>query len=1128
MNTPRETISLAVLEQAVTETDPAAILVPQRILRRVIKQHAHLPGMGLHVPHRKVYVLHREALLAIADRSELELSPERQLPEKVIVLARPAAERLSLLTPGEALTYVWRLLFHGRIHLLLDEQIAQGKLTPLQIRHRICEIGRTPFEEVRTVLRAEDLLLPPQDESSVYCEFVAVYLELRYFANPLLPAYFPGLEEAPRIDQILARDVPAAELFAATRPAGAPVHPDHTILPDDLAASTSSPAQRPRPGFWQRVFRQGMAAVVRIPLLGDLVRSVVQKSRAVVSERGQASRARRFPSLTNAPQLANRLQAAVGFSDSERGDWQPALQRLIDAAGDRGWTLALRLLYELQNVCLDHERGVYALDLLGWVRSGFKQSIKRPLPGQREVMIVKHLRAAIARLPAVPMESKDRQQLSALLRSAEFRAQSNLRAYFGPSLLAAFDAVQLVPHNLPEQIARDKLIDELLDTIVERGYLTMGDLRDGISRNSLKLPDVTQLRELRYGDQLLQIDRLLRSQMVGVYRCGEMYLRLPQKLSSLAFGTPPGRFLTQYVAIPFGGAYVLLEFIQHLVNALRGPHEAVPDHASALPIDLPTLPPTPEDTPVHLTALPLVLLLGLFLLGLLHHTGFRLLCLEVLLVVGRGLRKICYEIPVSLLKKPWVQAIVHSWPFQLLQNYLLKPALLTVPLVAMLSLAQRRVPTVETAGGIFIALNLVLNSRLGRTVDEVITDWIATTWHRFRIHVLAALVRGIMELFRGILDAIERFLYTVDEWLRFRTGEGRLATAIKAVLAMIWSVVNYVIRFFVTLLIEPQINPIKHFPVVTVSHKVILPTLPLLIGVLAPLVGEKMATPLATAIVFLTPGIFGFLVWELKENWRLYAANRPANLRPVRVGHHGETMLQLMRPGFRSGTLPKLFARLRRAGRRAYWTDNWRASQRQIHGLHAVEELVRQFVERELAALLEASGGWGRAEITAGEIELATNAVKVELYSPDHGEDSLWLSFEEHAGWLVAGIEHRGWLDKLSAESRTAFENALAGFYQMAGVDLIREEIELALSPADADYSITDEGLVSWRSGETNRHLLCDLHDGAITELWDPVRDMNRRVWPVDPKRLLYSNRPISWTRWVETWQHEKPHQISV
>ena len=35
--------------------------------------------------------------------------------------------------------------------------------------------------------------------------------------------------------------------------------------------------------------------------------------------------------------------------------------------------------------------------------------------------------------------------------------------------------------------------------------------------------------------------------------------------------------------------------------------------------------------------------------------------------------------------------------------------------------------------------------------------------------------------------------------------------------------------------------------------------------------------------MILAGGLFGFLAWELKENWRLYARNRPRTLRPALV-----------------------------------------------------------------------------------------------------------------------------------------------------------------------------------------------------------------------------------------------------
>ena len=65
----------------------------------------------------------------------------------------------------------------------------------------------------------------------------------------------------------------------------------------------------------------------------------------------------------------------------------------------------------------------------------------------------------------------------------------------------------------------------------------MADLRDAISNNDLKLPDITDLGELVQGDRLLQTDRAFSEMLDGVYRRGTVYQRWPQVLSSLAFGT---------------------------------------------------------------------------------------------------------------------------------------------------------------------------------------------------------------------------------------------------------------------------------------------------------------------------------------------------------------------------------------------------------------------------------------------------------------------------------------------------------------------------------------------------------------------------------------------------------------
>ena len=68
------------------------------------------------------------------------------------------------------------------------------------------------------------------------------------------------------------------------------------------------------------------------------------------------------------------------------------------------------------------------------------------------------------------------------------------------------------------------------------------------------------------GDALLRADRRLAVALDGVYHRGEFYLRWMQRFSLLAFGTRTGRFLTRYLAMPFGGAYLVLAGLEHLVD----------------------------------------------------------------------------------------------------------------------------------------------------------------------------------------------------------------------------------------------------------------------------------------------------------------------------------------------------------------------------------------------------------------------------------------------------------------------------------------------------------------------------------------------------------------------------------
>jgi hypothetical protein len=300
------------------------------------------------------------------------------------------------------------------------------------------------------------------------------------------------------------------------------------------------------------------------------------------------------------------------------------------------------------------------------------------------------------------------------------------------------------------------------------------------------------------------------------------------------------------------------------------------------------------------------------------------------------------------------------------------------------------------------------------------------------MRVFAAVVQAVLEWFQGLVVALERVVYAVDQFLRFRAGDNRAMQGVKMLGGVGWFFVSYVVVFVFTLLVEPQINPIKHFPVVTVSHKVILPFGKVVVDQIKPYIGTAQANTLVWTTIWLVPGVFGFLVWELKENWRLYAANRPPKLKPVTIGHHGETMTRLLRPGFHSGTVPKAFAALRREARHAERATRKRAMRKQAV-LHDIAEAVERFVERELVFLLQEIGFVGAEQMKVGSVRVATNRIDVELRRGDKPHSPAMLSWEDDGRLLHGSVSREGWLTSLSPLDRGVLIAALSGLFQRRG-----------------------------------------------------------------------------------------------
>src|SRR5487761_1366597 len=443
-------LTVSELEQAIAAVDPAALLAPPRILRRVIKQDRQISGIGLKVPHRKAYLIEKGRLLKIVDRDEIGLSVDTDLADTVILLARPDAEYLSTLTSGEALVKYWRLLFHARVHQALDRQVADGTLDAAAVRRRIVSLGAAEFEEVRAVLRQEDLLLPPIDELGVYIEFVAVFLELRFFAPPLIRRYFPALGQVDQISELVETDLDAAALWDQTRPAGAPMpvqvaDDGDADFPDDSeAAELTVMEARPSEGASRRLNRRADRAAA----VGNTVRAAILRTRAARYVRPSLANRVRAAAREDMQRLTDRLRTALELGEKDTWRWSQVLTALLSRSVHGFWTREGRTLYDLQKVCVDFEREVYTLDLVEWVLARGRAPIKRHLPGQRELLMSKHLRGALRRAAKARIEDRQRRRLVYLLQSAVAGAERRLRQRFRPVIAAALAEVGLRPANV--------------------------------------------------------------------------------------------------------------------------------------------------------------------------------------------------------------------------------------------------------------------------------------------------------------------------------------------------------------------------------------------------------------------------------------------------------------------------------------------------------------------------------------------------------------------------------------------------------------------------------------------------------------------------------------------------------
>ncbi len=1041
----RGSASLHLLRQALRAVEPGAVVVQPRLLRRVLKRERHLRIALVQVPHKDGFVVSRDAFWWNVRPSEAGMTADEAeaLPRQIFMLPAPPPRELYRRPVPFLLRDLWRSLFHLRVHAHLEGESGERTLDLHACNERIHQIGQAAFDAARRVMEEEARLLPPRNAYSEYVEFASTWWEHFLFEPERLGALFPDHAPDPeRVRSVLARDVDGHSILAATRPEGAAelaaVEPQGArpmLL--EAVRSTLSPAAQVRAG----------RAAERARNRGNHVRAAWHHQRAAAPGNLAPE------AVADLDALVARLVPALSATESDGAEWREALLPLLVPAARRKFSPEVRLLYDLQRVAIDHERGVLEVDLLRWMRSRGREPWKFPLPHLHEVRVRRHFAAAEKRVDRLSIDARDRHRLEHLLEHAGEAADERLRKVVEPTVTASLEAAGVIPNSVPERVAQRKVVRELLDRAAAQGYLALGDVRDAVSRNQIKLNDCAGFRDYRAARGLLTADRKLGSALPELYRPGEFYLRSLLRVSTLSFGTKVGRRIVTWCLLPFGAAFTLLFAVKEMAGHIV-PKSAIEARATVDGLVSPLY----------------VALIGIWLLGLLHSTRVQVASRWLWRGVVRALKLILVETPRFVLETPAIRQLRESRWWRRAWRHGLSPAL-AGGLVGggLLLLDQPPAIVIPSSVLAFAVTFAFLSSRLGVQIEERIYDTGTRAWDGVRRTLFQGLVRLFLNLFERARDAIERALYAVDEALRFRRGEAGFMVAIKAVVGIVWRAIRYVIRFYITLLVEPQINPIKHFPVVTVAHKLTLPFAPLATKVLgealSPFVGSVIGNSFAAATVLLSPGLAGFIVWELKENWKLFRANQSVYLQPVRVGHHGETIARFLRPGFHSGTLPKLYAKKRKLEARV--PPPSRARMLKVrHGFHHAEDAVRRFLERELIAWWEESGVFPRGSAEVLSIHGGYQRLLAEIIIRD-SDSRLLLEFDEQSGLLLmAATEAPRLADPVREEG---LRLSLLGLAKLSAADLLRSAVEAQLPAPGTPYDINDDGLVIWPKGRFDR-----------------------------------------------------------
>jgi hypothetical protein len=217
-----------------------------------------------------------------------------------------------------------------------------------------------------------------------------------------------------------------------------------------------------------------------------------------------------------------------------------------------------------------------------------------------------------------------------------------------------------------------------------------------------------------------------------------------------------------------------------------------------------------------------------------------------------------------------------------------------------------------------------------------------------------------------------------------------------------------------------------------------------------------------------------------------------------------------------------LFGQLRRAEQSAYHSGDWRSARVCRQSLREVARSVQLFVEREFVTLLHQSKSWPERPVHVVQVALSCARIRIELGHEKYPGASVWISLEDQAGWLLAGVPRTGWWEHLGEEQKRALTSALAGLYRLAGVDFVHEQLEVLLAPLRR-YHLSDNELVVWTDKGGGQAGAYNLSSRGPLLGYRSLNDIAPAAAPaLEAQKLFFSRLPLTWKEWSECWQRDQ------